>query len=539
MAKGGPRSIYEHYSSGPARPRRRLPWWVMLLAVAPVTGLVAVGVYVGSLLLATQQAMNEVFVPSVRATYAPAMAAAPTVPAEPAPTAAPGELPPTRAPAGPTAAPVVLPEWQGTDRLNVLLLGVDRRDGEDLPRSDTMILVSIDPVSKRVGMLSIPRDLWVTIPGYGPNKINAAFPLGEQSKLPGGGAGLVMQTVEYNFKLPVHHFATVDFRGFIKIIDAVGGIAVEVPYALKDDEYPADEGPNYTRLYIPAGLQWMDGATALRYARSRHFDTDFGRQRRQQQVLQAIRDQGLKLNLLPRLPELITLLSGSVRTDLDPRQLPALARLGAQIERDQIKSYGITADMTVVHDSPELFYLEPNWPKINAALREMLGGAPAPAQPPAPRTPSVQPPPPRAVATARPTEPAATATPGQRLAATATRAIAPTATPAAGRATATAAATAVAARVRVWVRNSTRVQGLAARTADQLRARGYAIVDVTQDANAGQYPKSIVAVYGVERAEGVALAQAIGLPASAVRAGAPPAPPGTDILVILGEDAAR
>lgn len=538
MAKGAPRSIYEQYASGPARPRRRLPWWVMLLAVAPVTGLIAVGVYLASLLLATQQAMNEVFVPPVRATYALATTA-PTALAAAAPTTAPGEVPPTLPPATPTAAPVVLPEWQGTDRLNVLLLGVDKRDGEDVPRSDTLILVSIDPVSKRVGMLSIPRDLWVTIPGYGPNKINAAFPLGEQNKLPGGGAALVMQTVEHNFKLPVHHFATVDFRGFIKIIDAIGGITVEVPYALKDDEYPADEGPNYTRLYIPAGLQWMDGATALRYARSRHFDTDFGRQRRQQQVLQAIRDQGLKLNLLPRLPELITLLAGSVRTDLDPRQLPALARLGAQIERDQIKSYGITIDMTVPHDSPELFYLEPNWPKINAALREMLGSTPAPA-PAAPRTPPVQPPlPPRASTAVRPTEPVATATPGQRLAATATRAIAPTVTPAAGRVTPTAVATTVAARVRVWVRNGTRVQGLAARTADQLRARGYAIVDVTQDPNAGQYPRSIVAVYGVERAEGVALAQAIGLPASAVRVGAPPAPAGTDILVIVGEDAAH
>jgi hypothetical protein len=345
-----------------------------------------------------------------------------------------------------------------------------------------------------------------------------------------------MQTVETNFRVPVHHFATVDFNGFVKIIDAIGGITVEVPYTLKDDAYPTDDGSNYTRFLIPAGLQHMDGLTALRYARSRNFDTDFGRQRRQQQVLQTMREQGVKLDLAPRLPEFIALLSGSVKTDLDPRQLPGLVSLGMSIERDNIKSYGITAEMLTVRETPDIYYLEPAWPRINAALREMLGGAPR-SEPntvaPTPR--------PRVGATARPPEPP---TPTPRPAATPTTraatAVARTpAEPTATRLAAAATRTVVPDRARVWVRNGTRVQGLAARAAEVLRSRGYAIVDVTQDPDAGKYPQSVVFVYGVERRDGVVLAQVLGLPAGAVRLGPAPAPPGTDILVILGDDAPR
>lgn len=517
MGKQAPRSIYDQYSSGPARRRRRIPRWVMVLALAPLTALVAGGVYLGALALATRDAAEQVFVPSVRATYAPAPATAATAPGA---TAQPGMPPPTAAPVTPTTAPAILPEWQGTDRLNVVLLGVDKRGEEDLSRSDTMILVSIDPTNKRVGMLSIPRDLWVTIPGYGPNKINAAFPLGEQSGKPNGGPALVMQTIEATFKVPVHYFATVDFRGFTKIIDAVGGVTVEVPYALKDDEYPADESSNYTRLYIPAGLQWMDGTTALRYARSRHFDTDFGRQRRQQQVLQAIREQGLKLNLLPQLPRMIGLLAGSVRTDIPVGQIPALVNLGASIDRASIKSYGMTVEMTIPYDTPELFYLEPNWPKINAALREMQGG-------PATRTDA-------AVASTP-----ARATTAPRPAATPTTPRLATAPP---RPTSTVAPPVRATPTpvplpRVWVRNGTNVQGLAARQSEVLRARGYPIVDVSQDPNSGQYPRSIIYIYGAtDRAQALAVAQALDLPASTVKPGPTPAPAGADILVILGDD---
>jgi hypothetical protein len=292
---------------------------------------------------------------------------------------------------------------------------------------------------------------------------------------------------------------------------------VEVPYPIKDDAYPTDDGYNYTRLYIPSGLQRMDGLTALRYARSRNFDSDFGRQRRQQQVLQAIREQGLKLDLLLRLPEFIKTFAGAVKTDFDSKQIPGLVSLGMSIKREDIKSFGITPEMTHVVDTPQGYYLEPNWPKIYAALREMQA-APRAATDAGAATPTPEPVVPRAP-TARVTKPS------------------PTPPPAAARATATTAPTVTPARLRVWVRNGTHVQGLAARHAEVLRARGYTIVDVSQETNAGQYPRSVVYNYGAERAQAVAVAQALGLPASAVRLGPAPAPPGTDILVILGDDA--
>src|SRR5690606_27223602 len=100
------------------------------------------------------------------------------------------------------------------ERVNIVLLGVDdRRDGE-VPRSDTMIIVTIDPATKKVGMLSIPRDLLVTIPSFGDDKINAAYPVGSQSEI--GGPALVIATIEYNFEIPIHYYAEVDFHGFEK-----------------------------------------------------------------------------------------------------------------------------------------------------------------------------------------------------------------------------------------------------------------------------------------------------------------------------------
>ena len=496
------RTIYEQYGVGspPVTRKRRSRWLYVLLSV-PLVALVAGGVYLGAILLATRDAVGQVFVPSVRATEI-VSAARPTTPPVVVQPGEPTPVPPVQPTA--VAPPVLLPEWEGKERLNILLMGVDRRDDEEIARSDTLILVSIDPVGKRVGMLSIPRDLWVTIPGFGKDKINAAYPIGEKMNGPGGGTALAMKTVEHNFRVPVHYFATVDFAGFTRIVDSVGGIMVDVPYVLKDDAYPTDEGSNYMRFVIQSGMQSMDGQMALRYARSRNFDSDFGRQRRQQQVLQAIRDKGMSLDAMTRLPEFISAVGGAFRTDISPLQWPGLARLASEIERDNVKSFGITPDMIVVHDTPEIYYLDPIWPEINAALAEMVGEQPAPA------------------ATAGPTRPAAGA-PVQPTART-TRAASPTVTP--------------AVRPLVWVRNGTRTQGLAARGAETLRGHGYTIGEVTQDARAGQYPRSLVYVYGVERAQGVAVAEALGLPGSAVRAGPSPSP-GTGVLVILGDDAAR
>ncbi len=269
----------------------------------------------------------------------------------------------------PNDSTIQLPNWDKKDRISVLLLGIDRREAEDIPRSDTIIIVTIDPLTKDVGMLSIPRDLLVTIPGYGQEKINAAYALGVNSPIT--GPGLVRATIEYNFGIPIHYYAEVDFEGFVRIVDTVGGVVVDVPAPIKDDEYPG-ENYNYTRIYFAPGLQRMDGRTALRYVRTRHDDNDFARGYRQQQVLRALREQGLRLDLIRKAPQLVDSLGDTVRTDLSPTQVLALAKLGTEIPQDRIRSYTLLPATTSYWEPGQPFYLIPNWNAIQAILDEMF-----------------------------------------------------------------------------------------------------------------------------------------------------------------------
>ncbi|MBO9351260.1 MAG: LCP family protein [Thermomicrobium sp.] len=331
---------------------------------------------------------------------------------------------------------IQLPDWDKKDRINVLLLGVDRREAGDVPRADSIIVVTIDPLTKDVGMLSIPRDLLVTIPGYGQEKINAAYPLGMSSPLT--GPGLLRATIEYNFGIPIHYHAEVDFEGFVRIVDTLGGVVVDVPAPIKDDEYPGEDY-NYTRVYFAPGLQQMDGRTALRYVRTRHDDNDFSRGYRQQQVLRALREQGLRLDLLRKAPQLVDALADTVRTDLSPQQVLALAKLGSEIPRERIRSFTLLEATTSYWEPGQPFYLIPNWPAIQAILDEMFPpreGQPRPrvrsttvAPPARPLAPDlvepVQTPPPEVQAPAQPqptetapveTEPTpSTPTPGTQL----------------------------------------------------------------------------------------------------------------------------
>jgi LCP family protein required for cell wall assembly len=239
-----------------------------------------------------------------------------------------------------------LPDWEGSDPFNILLLGLDQRDRErehDIPaRSDTMILVRIDPKAKSAGMVSIPRDLWVDIPGFGQGKINTAYTIGEVRKLEGGGPGLAKRTVEHNLGLKVDFYGRVDFRGLERIIDTLGGIVVDVERPIKDDEYPTEDY-GIERVYIPPGLQFMDGHLALRYARSRHSENDFGRMRRQQRVLFAIRQRALQMQMLPRAPMLVGQAREMINTDLNLNQLIRLAKLAQQIDSERVSSLLIDA----------------------------------------------------------------------------------------------------------------------------------------------------------------------------------------------------
>ncbi len=127
-------------------------------------------------------------------------------------------------PPAPITAPEVAlpPAWDGASRINILFLGLDYRDwqaNEGPPRTDTMILFTIDPITKTAGMLSIPRDLWVNIPGFEYGRINMAYPSGEGAQLPGGGPGLAMKTVEQLLGVPVQYYAQVDFNTFTDLVN--------------------------------------------------------------------------------------------------------------------------------------------------------------------------------------------------------------------------------------------------------------------------------------------------------------------------------
>ena len=193
--------------------------------------------------------------------------------------------------------------WNGTNRVTILILGLDYADwqSEDRlgpARSDTMILLTIDPGSMTAGMLSIPRDLWVTMPGIlGYHKINTAHRFGELYEMPGGGPGLASRTVEQLLGVKIDYYARIDFYAFESFIDELGGIEVNVPEEIKVD--PIGE---HNTVVLKPGTQLLDGPTALGYARNRYTaDGDFDRSARQHQVIMAIRNRILSLNMLPML----------------------------------------------------------------------------------------------------------------------------------------------------------------------------------------------------------------------------------------------
>lgn len=264
------------------------------------------------------------------------------------------------------------PVWQRTERVNLLLLGADKRPDETVYRTDTIIVLTLDPATKTAGMLSIPRDLWVPIPGYGESRVNQAFVLGEVKKYPGGGPALAMRTVQEFLGVPIHGYVLVDFDGFRKLIDQIGGIDVQVEKPIDDTQYPTDDY-GYQEVHIPAGLVHMDGDLALKYARVRHGSSDIDRGRRQQQVLMAARDKALRLNLLPKVPSLMATVMGAVQTDLQPGEILALAKLANQVASENIHAAVIDYTMVVETKTPSGGdVLLPNREKIRALVDEMF-----------------------------------------------------------------------------------------------------------------------------------------------------------------------
>jgi polyisoprenyl-teichoic acid--peptidoglycan teichoic acid transferase len=228
-----------------------------------------------------------------------------------------------------------------TDRINILLMGIDRRPGEAfISRTDSMMILSVDTRNETISILSVPRDLYVIIPGRGRDRINTAFVYGSTGNNPAGGAALAMSTVEYNLGVHIDHYMLIDFAAFINGINALGGIDIYVPVTINDTMFP-DMNYGYDPFYIAAGQQHIDGETALKYARTRYQDSDFVRAGRQQQILLAARQKALSLGvpeMIRRAPTLYRQVEQGVRTDLSLEELVTLARIAADIPRESIQN---------------------------------------------------------------------------------------------------------------------------------------------------------------------------------------------------------
>jgi LCP family protein required for cell wall assembly len=287
----------------------------------------------------------------------------------------------TATPTGIAPAAELPPSWDGASRVTILIIGL-RGESTDCPLcTDTMILLTIDPVAKTAGMLSIPRDMWVNIPGFGYSKINSAYTLGDAYHLPGGGPDLTVKTVENFVGVPIEYYAQVSFDAFQQMIDTIGGIDITVTKQLTIDPL----GPHNTVTLKP-GLDHMTGPVALAYARARDVDQgitggDVERAADQQQVILAIRDKVLApgnfLKLMAEAPTLYNELSGGVNTNLTLDDISRLAMLAKDIPLDSIQrgviDYTMMQDGTVDVKGQVLDILRPFPDKIRELVDKVFG----------------------------------------------------------------------------------------------------------------------------------------------------------------------
>lgn len=234
-----------------------------------------------------------------------------------------------------TAVPTAVPTFEVPDSTtNILLLGSDTELGSDSTRTDTMIIVSINEDGPTASMISLPRDLLVYLPGKFMNRLNTALSL--------GGIDLLKQTILYNFGIPIHYYARVDFQGFETAVDAIGGVDLAVSCRLQDwrlisPELDPEDEDNWEQFALEPGVHHIDGDTALWFARSRLSTNDFDRGRRQQQLLHAILNEGVDLGLLSEFPTLWETYKDNVETDIDIGRMLQLATLAPAIRRNGVQ----------------------------------------------------------------------------------------------------------------------------------------------------------------------------------------------------------
>jgi len=275
------------------------------------------------------------------------------------------------------AASLPTPEpWDGVSRVNVLVMGLDYRDWEagEVPRTDTMLLLTLDPVNNTAGIVSIPRDLWVSIPGFEYGKINTAYYLGEVYDLPGGGAALAAKTVQELLGVPVQYYAQIDFQAFVDFIDHIEGVRLTF-----DEPMVLDRRGKWNTVTIEPGVITLPGEYALAYVRSRGTEGgDFDRSNRQQTLIMAVRDRILEFDMMPKLvakaPEIYNDLSAGINTNMSLTQAIQLGWSALALNREDISQVIISNEYVTLGKSPDgLDILKPIPDKIRLLRDEAFG----------------------------------------------------------------------------------------------------------------------------------------------------------------------
>ena len=273
--------------------------------------------------------------------------------------------------------------WPARDALNILVLGVDTRpDGGD-QNADVIIIARVDLQARTMRSVSIPRDLLVEIPGHGQGKINGAYNIGvrEQPDSRVAGVAKVRDTIEHNFGIPIDDYVMIDFEGFEEVVDSLGGIEITVPEAIYDPEYPTEDYGTEV-LEIPAGRQHMDGELALKYARTRHGDSDDARRERQILVIQALFEKGKRLGSLTKIADTIAAVGDTVQTSFHFDEQLALASMALGMDEQQIAMTSLSQPMIQPGTGPDgAWVYVGDLQEIAAFMEEALSGDAPPSAP--------------------------------------------------------------------------------------------------------------------------------------------------------------
>jgi polyisoprenyl-teichoic acid--peptidoglycan teichoic acid transferase len=276
-----------------------------------------------------------------------------------------------------TPLPATPPAWASQTE-NILILGTDQRREGQVWRTDTVMVVAMDLQNQRVGIISIPRDMWVDIPGYGMGRINQADYLGEVRKVPGGGPALTGKVIKEALGIPTQHWVRLKYEGLPRLVDTLGGVTVHLDCSLFErTPHPTILG-RYVDWSLPAGDVTLDGATAKKFVTYRYLTNDSGRARRQQQLIWAIRERALQLDILPKVPELWGALSDVFSTDLNLLDILRLARLGASLQPDAVHSLvlGTEAMGNYITPTGAWVLVMRDRPKLESEVANLFEGRP-------------------------------------------------------------------------------------------------------------------------------------------------------------------